>query len=114
MKPFFVEVKNSYRQIKGKLGHLAQIHVYRFCRERYFKHWVVVVFFGGGGEGWGKIPFCSRNYAKFTFKTRPPFDKSNASRKNVRGASDGIIFPKSACMKAEGTRSLCTINHRCD
>jgi len=58
VKPFFVEVKNSYRQIKGKLGHLAQIHVYRFCRERYFKHWVVVVFLVGVGRGGVKFHFA--------------------------------------------------------
>lgn len=114
MKPFFVEVKNSYRQIKGKLGHLAQIHVYRFCRERYFKHWVVVVFFGGGGEGWGKIPFAPEIMPSSLLKLDLHLTSPMHSRKNVRGASDGIIFPKSACMKAEGTRSLCTINQRCD
>ena len=36
-----VEIMNSKRQVKGKFGHVVQIHVCRFtARHRYYNAWL--------------------------------------------------------------------------
>lgn len=88
MTPFFVEVKNSYRQIKGKLGHLPQIHVYRFAVSDTLNTGCCGPFLVGVERGGVKFHFAPEIMPSSLLKLDLHLTSPMHSRKNVRGASD--------------------------